>query len=227
MARRMSKDTSGTSDATPRSTAGRTIAWAAAGAALLVALAVGARRWAAGTSGADDEPSVAQADWAGAHLVDFPCVESSGKAMRTADLLGHVVVADFMFTSCQAVCPRMADALKEVQSALPPGDDVRIVSFSVDPERDPPGVLAKYADAHGADRKRWLYLHCETDDLKKLMCGELHLANANEPMLHSERFVLFDATGAARGMYRPLDGVEPDWKTRLLADVGKLRVAAR
>jgi len=195
--------------------------------ALGVAVAVGGRFWGAGAAGENDVAEAPQpaSTPAPGRLVDFPCVERSGKAMRTADLVGRVVVADFMFTSCQATCPRLAAELRGVQAALAPGDDVRIVSFSVDPDRDSIEALAKYADDKGADRARWLFLRSETSDLKKLMCGELHLANPDEPMLHSDRFVLFDAAGVARGFYRPLDNAEPEWRTRLLADVARLRGA--
>jgi protein SCO1/2 len=210
------------SDASPKSK----FVWIAALGGLAVALAVGGHYWGSGTAGENDVAPAQEAEATAGRMVDFPCVERSGKAMRTADLKGQVVVADFMFTSCQATCPRMAAEMKKVQAALAPGDDVRIVSFSVDPDRDSVAALAKWADDHGADRERWLLLRCETDDLKKLMCGELHLAKPDEPMLHSDKFVLFDASGVARGFYRPLDGVEPDWQTRLVADVTKLRGAA-
>jgi protein SCO1/2 len=217
------------SDPTPAPSAKRKFAWILALAAVGAAVVVGGRFWGAGTGGDNDvavETPTPSAQAAPGRMVDFPCVERSGKAMRTADLAGQVVVADFMFTSCQATCPRLAAELRTVQAALAPGDDVRIVSFSVDPDRDSVAALAKYADDKGADKKRWLFLRSETRDLKKLMCDELHLANPDEPMLHSDRFVVFDASGVARGFYRPLDGVEPDWKTRLLADVAKLRGAA-
>jgi len=203
----------------------RKIVWAAVVLALVAAIAVGGRLWGAGTAGENDVSESAPPS--PGRLVDFACVDAaSGKQMRTSDLAGRIVVADFMFTSCQATCPRLAAEMKKVQTALADADDVRLVSFSVDPDRDSVTALAKYADAHGATPGRWIYLRSETDDLKKLMCGELHLADANEPMLHSDRLVLFDAEGAARGFYRPLDGVEPDWQARLVGDVAKLRTSA-
>jgi protein SCO1/2 len=214
------------SEPSPVKSTNRKYAWILAVAVVGAAVFVGGRHWGAGTAGENDVATVEPVETKTGRLVDFPCVERSGKAMRTADLKGQVIVADFMFTSCQATCPRMAVEMKHVQAALPPGDDVRIVSFSVDPDRDSVAALAKWADDKGADKKRWIFLRSETSDLKKLMCGELHLANPDEPMLHSDRFVVFDASGVARGFYRPLDNVEPDWQTRLLADVAKLRGAA-
>jgi len=215
------------SDAAPARNNKRLILWMAAGAALCVALVLGGRHWGAETSGENDvAPAQAAETPIRGRMVEFPVVESSGKATSTKDLLGRVVVADFMFTSCQATCPRLTSEMKSLADALVGADDVRFVSFSVDPDRDAPGILAKYAKDHGCDPSRWIYLRSDPSDLKKLMCAQLHLANPNEAMLHSDRFVLFDADGVARGFYRPLDGVEPEWKSRLLADVARLRTSA-
>jgi protein SCO1/2 len=64
---------------------------------------------------------------------------------------GKVVLINFMFTTCTSVCPRATDNLSKVASGL--GDrlerDVRIISVTVDPQRDTPRVLKHYAARHG------------------------------------------------------------------------------
>lgn len=197
---------------------GRALGWIVAVLALGAVVAFGARIW---QPGGDDAP--AGADVPKGRLIDFACVERSGRAMRTSELAGRFVVADFVFTSCSGMCPALAAEMKKAQEATAGRDDVRMVSFTVDPDRDRPAVMAKYADEHGFDKDRWLFLRAEIPDLKAFMVGELGLAAPTDIVLHTDRFVLFDPTGAARAVYRPLE--DPAWRLRLAADLDRLRPA--
>jgi protein SCO1/2 len=197
---------------------GRALGWIVAVVALGAVIVFGARIW---QPGGDDAP--AGADVPKGRLIDFACVERSGRAMRTSEFAGRFVVADFVFTSCSGMCPALASEMKKVQEATAARDDVRIVSFTVDPERDRPAVMAKYADEHGFDKERWLFLRAEIADLKAFMVGELGIAAPTDIVLHTDRFVLFDTTGAARAIYSPLD--DSGWQTKLLADVERMRPA--
>ncbi len=74
------------------------------------------------------------------------------------DLLGKVWIASFVFTRCTAGCPQISTTMKRLQGDLSGYPDVRLVTFTVDPEHDDPGELSRYADAYGADPERWLFL---------------------------------------------------------------------
>jgi cytochrome oxidase Cu insertion factor (SCO1/SenC/PrrC family) len=92
---------------------------------------------------------------------------------------------------------------------------VRLVSFSVDPERDTPEKLAEYAAAYEAEPDRWLFLTGDKKQVRRLVSEGFHLsvedaspediAAGAEPVLHSTRFVLVDAHGRIRGYYNGLD----------------------
>src|SRR5262245_48644466 len=158
----------------------------------------------------------------GNELGDYPCVERSGKATRTSELRGKFLVVDFMFTSCGGPCPRMSEAMSKLQGALAGADDVRLVSFSVDPERDTPEVLAKYADAHGAEQERWLFLRAELPELREIAYDRLGLVGSREqPIIHSPKFALLDRAGRVRGYYSPM--TDPTFITTILKDLDKLR----
>jgi protein SCO1/2 len=195
----------------------RKFVWMATIAVVGAALVFGARVW-----GAAQPPAVTPvvADTPTGRLVDFACVDRSGKAMRTADLKGKYVLADFVFTSCSAMCPSLAKEMKSVQDSEA-GRGLAFASFSVDPARDSLPVMAKYADEHGFDPNRWLFLRSDLPDLKKLMCDELHLAETTDIILHTDRFVLFAPDGAACAIYRPLD--DRTWRTKLASDLARLR----
>src|SRR5205809_5006517 len=83
-------------------------------------------------------------------LPDFPLPDQTDKTVTLKELKGKVWVADFIFTNCAGTCPIMTDKMRKLQETLPA--DVRMVSFTVDPERDTSKALAAYAAEHGADR---------------------------------------------------------------------------
>jgi protein SCO1 len=156
---------------------------------------------------------------------DFTLVESSGKPIQLADLHGKVWIASFIFTHCAGSCPIMTHHLAKLQSELPARDDLRIVSVSVDPERDTPEVLAKYATSNGADRTRWLFLTGDKELIYKLAHEAFRLAvddtagTREEPILHSTKLVLVDRNGVVRGYY---DGTDIETQKQLVRDVNRL-----
>ena len=76
----------------------------------------------------------------------FTLTDQTGAAFSSAAALqNRVWVADFIFTNCSGPCPRMSSQMHEVQAALSANDGARFVSFTVDPARDTPLVLAAYA----------------------------------------------------------------------------------
>jgi cytochrome oxidase Cu insertion factor (SCO1/SenC/PrrC family) len=89
---------------------------------------------------------------------DFALTDQAGRAVRRADLEGNVWVASLIFTSCPDECPLMTAEMAQLQSDLAHVPDLRLVSISVDPERDTPAVLSQYADRFNADPARWRFL---------------------------------------------------------------------
>jgi protein SCO1/2 len=155
-------------------------------------------------------------------LGDHACVERSGRAMNTSELRGKFVVADFIFTSCAGTCPAMASQMAVLQKLVKGRDDVRLVSFSVDPERDTTAALTEYADRYGADKEQWLFLRCEMPVIQEIAVDRLKLVPSRDDLLmHSSLFALIDREGRIRGLYSALK--DPKWTTKLLADVQKLR----
>jgi len=145
---------------------------------------------------------------------EFSLTEANGTALRRADLLGKVWVASFLFTRCAEACPLLMQHEARLQPDLPLRDDLRLVSFSVDPDWDTPKVLTEYAHTFGADRSRWLFLTGDKKQVYRLASDGFHLAALNAdpatemPILHSTKLVLVDRGGAIRGYYDSSDPVE-------------------
>ena len=145
---------------------------------------------------------------------DFSLTEANGSTIHRGDLLGKVWIASFLFTRCAEACPLLMRHEVRLLPELPPRDDLRLVSFSVDPDRDTPRVLTEYARSFGADRNRWFFLTGDKKQIYHLSIDGFRLAAleadpAKEmPILHSAKLVLVDRHGAIRGYYDSADEVE-------------------
>ena len=158
----------------------------------------------------------------GNELGDYACVERSGKAMRTSELRGKFVVLDFIFTNCGGPCPLMTEAMSKLQEAVKGADDVRLVSFSVDPGRDTPEKLSMYADQFKADKERWLFLRAEMTELREIAYDRLGLVGSrDQPIIHSPKFALLDGAGRVRAYYSPM--TDGGFIGKLLRDLETLR----
>lgn len=155
---------------------------------------------------------------------EFELTERSGRTVKKSDLLGSYWVASFIFTRCSTSCPMATAELATLQTQLP--REVRLVSFSVDPEHDSPEVLSDYADRVGADTDRWLFLTGKKDDVYRYIREGFHLAVEENrdatpglEVMHSPRFALVDPKGRIRGYYESNDSEELD---RLRSDIARL-----
>ena len=155
---------------------------------------------------------------------DFVLTERSGRTVRLADLKGHIWVADLIFTSCAGPCPMMSQQMSGFQTSLAPARDIRLVSFSVDPERDTPAVLTEYAARYRADGERWLFLTGDRKMIYRLIREGFRLTVKDAPeddgqIIHSLRFALVDREGRVRCYY---NGDDPQSLRGLLPDVDRL-----
>ncbi len=89
---------------------------------------------------------------------DFSLTERSGRRISRTDLLGKAWIANFIYTQCTETCPLQSAELARLQGEFAAQPDLRLVSITVDPERDTPAALATYAERYGADPTRWLFL---------------------------------------------------------------------
>ena len=134
----------------------------------------------------------------------FELTDQRGKVFGSASLQGHVWVADFVFTNCEASCPRMSSRMRALQKAT--GVGVHLVSFTVDPDRDTTPVLAAYAAKFSADPSRWSFLTGSKDVLNLLDRDAFKLGTVGTEIEHSTRFALVDRKGRIRGYYGIAEG---------------------
>jgi protein SCO1 len=147
---------------------------------------------------------------------EFELIAQDGQPFHSKVLRGKVWVADFIYTTCPGPCPRMTSQMREVQNAVIKMADVKLVSFTVDPERDTPAVLAAYAKTHGASTEDWYFLTGPESTLQKLDKDTFKLGDLNSALEHSTRFVLVDRQSRIRGYY---DTSESRAISRLISDI--------
>jgi protein SCO1/2 len=153
------------------------------------------------------------------HVPAFRLTSQSGEPFDRKTLEGKVWVADFIFTHCTGPCPRMSAQMRRVQTAVAELADVRLVSFSVDPDRDTPAALAEYARRFHAEPGRWFLLTGDRSTLDALDRRAFMLGNVDGTLEHSTRFVLVDRQGRIRGYYGTS---EDDPTARLIVDIRRL-----
>jgi protein SCO1 len=131
----------------------------------------------------------------------FELTSETGQPFHREALDGKVWVADFIFTTCTGPCPRLSSLMHNLQQSVISMPDVRLVSFSVDPERDTPTALAQYAVRYHAQPERWKFLTGPRDSLDRLTRNDFKLGNVDGKLIHSTRFVLLDRQSRIRGYY--------------------------
>jgi cytochrome oxidase Cu insertion factor (SCO1/SenC/PrrC family) len=162
------------------------------------------------------------------NIPKFQLVDQAGEDFGSDKLLGHVWIANFMFTRCMATCPRQTAKFEELQRTTLHWPDVnrfRLISFTVDPEHDTPSHLNEYARDHRADPSLWKFLTGSRQDLWTLCQEGFKLpvsdsaTDLSSPVTHSSKFVLVDKQLRIRGFY---DGLSSDDFGKLVVDLRSL-----
>ncbi|TDE04958.1 SCO family protein [Flavobacterium hiemivividum] len=157
-------------------------------------------------------------------IADFSFVNQNGKTITQDDYEGKIYVADFFFTTCGSICPKMTANLFEVQKAIINNPKVMLLSHTVFPETDSVPVLKEYALKYGVDDSKW---NLVTGDKKEIytMARKSYLAvKLGKPselydMVHTENFILVDAKKRVRGFY---DGTNKEDIEKLIVDINFL-----
>jgi protein SCO1 len=151
---------------------------------------------------------------------EFHLTDQSGRQFHSGERLnGNVWVANFIFTTCMGPCPRMTAQMREVRDTAYSAKDVRLVSFTIDPARDTPEVLAAYGKRYGADPERWYFLTGTQAALHNLKRNTFLLGDVDGSLEHSTRFVLIDRHSRIRGFY---DSSDPEHMRKLETDLQTL-----
>jgi protein SCO1/2 len=141
-------------------------------------------------------------------------------------------VADFFFTECPGICPRLTQGFVQLQKDLKDFPNVVLVSYSIDARRDSVAALRKYAQKYQVDAKRWHLLTGDEQALfnhSKLGYKLPAYRDVNSPedgIVHSNFYVLVDPDLRIRGFYdciHPNENLAKQEYKRLLDEIKVLQ----
>ena len=154
-------------------------------------------------------------------IADFSFVNQNGDTITQKNYEGKIYVADFFFTTCGSICPKMSTNLVEVQKAVLNNPKVMLLSHTVFPEVDSVSVLKAYAIKYGVVDSKWNLVTGDKKEIYKMARKSYLAVKLGRPdqlydMVHTENFVLVDQKRRVRGFY---DGTNKEDIKRLLEDI--------
>src|SRR5262249_40413630 len=150
-----------------------------------------------------------------ASIEGFSLVDQRARTVTLDELRGKVWVADFVFTGCQAACPMLTARMRSLQRYLLEREaksghavDVKLVSFSVEPEVDTRERLAAYAAKWGADERIWTFLTGPIAEMNRAVVKGMKIPfekggadTSAFDVMHGEKLVLVDRRARIRGYF--------------------------
>lgn len=164
----------------------------------------------------------------GHKIGSFKFQNQDGKWISEKEMDGKISVVEYFFTTCKSICPIMNKEMQRVQKAYKSNNQIRIFSFTVDPETDTVAQMKRYADKHGYKKGQWHFLTGKRDDLYSLARKSFfvlkpaeaqNLGDAGSDFIHTNNFVLVDGKRRIRGYY---DGTNSKEVDALISDIKKL-----
>ena len=156
----------------------------------------------------------------------FAFTNQDGKMVTDKDVSGKVYVAEYFFTTCKGICPRLNNNMKQVYEKFKNEPGFLILSHTCDPEIDSAAKLKHYADSLGVTGSNWIFLTGRKDSLYnmarvsyKIDDPANNLRDIDDDFLHSQFFALVDKEGEVRKIY---DGLKQSEVNAMMHDIQKL-----
>jgi len=156
----------------------------------------------------------------------FELINQENRIFTEKDIEGKICVADFFFTSCPGICPKMTKSMSDIQKEFINDDAILLLSHSVTPEKDSVSVLKKYAIDKKIDFNRWKLLTGDKDEIYDLgrnfyfVEEDEGIKKGHDVFLHTENFILIDKQRHIRGIY---NGLDPNSINNLIRDIEVLK----
>lgn len=138
----------------------------------------------------------------------FAFTNQDGQTVTDKDMAGKVYVAEYFFTTCKGICPKMNNNMRIVYDALKNENDFFILSHTCDPETDSVAQMKKYADSMQVDTKKWIFLTGRKDSLYNMARASYtiddpanNLKSIDDDFLHTQYWALVDKEGDVRYIY--------------------------
>jgi protein SCO1/2 len=140
-------------------------------------------------------------------------IDQNGAKVSLDVFRGHPVLVTLFYASCPNACPLLTSDLKRIDRELPPGvrEKLRVLMVSFDAARDTPQELARHAENHRLDLKRWKLASLDDASARELagVLGIRYRKLDNGEYFHSSAILLLDETGRPKARMEGL-GRDPE-----------------
>jgi len=160
------------------------------------------------------------------YIRPFSFTTQDGKPFTEKEVAGKVYVAEYFFTTCKGICPKMNNNMKLVYEALKDEKDFLILSHTCDPDNDSVAQMKKYSDSLKVDTKKWIFLTGRKDSLYNMARVSYtiddpadNLLDMDDDFMHSQLWALVDKKGDVRKIY---DGLKQSEVKQLITAAKKL-----
>lgn len=153
------------------------------------------------------------------HVQPFSFLDQNGERVTNHNVQGKVYVAEFFFTTCPGICPKMNTNLRPVYEKYKSEPDFLILSHTVNPSTDSVSRMRHYADSLGVDAAHWLFLTGPKDSL--YLAARLsyllddpknNFSPIDEQFIHTQFFAVVDKNGNVRSI---VDGLKKNELTEM------------
>ena len=158
-------------------------------------------------------------------IAPFSFTNQNGKKVTEQDYNNKIYVADFFFTTCPTICPKMTENMGQLQNEFLEDSQIKFISFSVTPQIDSVKQLKKYAVEKGVNDSKWNLVTGNKKEIYSL-ARKSYLAVKDDgdggqfDMIHTENFILVDPEKRIRGFY---DGTDIEAMNTLITDISILK----
>tara|TARA_S200000501_G_scaffold378537_1_gene441715 strand:+ start:2961 stop:3635 length:675 start_codon:yes stop_codon:yes gene_type:complete len=158
-------------------------------------------------------------------IAPFSFTNQNGKKVTEQDYNNKIYVADFFFTTCPTICPKMTENMGQLQNEFLEDSQIKFISFSVTPQIDSVQQLKKYAIEKGVNDSKWNLVTGNKKEIYSL-ARKSYLAVKDDgdggqfDMIHTENFILVDPEKRIRGFY---DGTDIEAMNTLITDISILK----
>lgn len=159
-------------------------------------------------------------------IAAFSFTDQHNQIINNQSIHNKIHVANFIFTSCGSICPKMTNNLKLVDSAFANDKDVVLLSYSVTPWIDSVPRLKLFANNYKITNPNWHLLTGDKSSIYTLARKsyfaeeDLGFTKDSTEFLHTEHTMLVDRTGRIRGIYNGTLQLEME---QLIKDIRALK----
>lgn len=159
-------------------------------------------------------------------VLPFSFTDQDGKKITNKDVAGKVYVAEYFFTTCRGICPKMNNNMRKVYERFKNEKDFLILSHTCNPEVDSVPRLKHYADSMGVSTDKWIFLTGRKDSLyyQARLSYDIddpknNLKNIDDDFLHTQFWALVNKKGEVKKIY---DGLKQSEVNQLISDIDEM-----